>query len=183
MRLFEIGYSDGEATNFVVCTPIVDSDWFYLCWSLGHPFEKEILEPIIYHVDGKADIEDFPCTNADQFLISYRAFNILKAANSKFDAYQSVLIKEDGTEVKGYYTVNFTESFSCFHRGLTKFHLDEDGFVKFDGPKTYDKTLIPKGPEIFRTKDGIEILVTEDFRNKIRLGGVTGMGFKEVKVA
>ena len=182
MKIYEIGYADGESTNFAVCTPIIDSDWFYLCWSLGRPFEQKIDEPIIYNVDGKADIGDFPTTNADQFLISYNIYEILLKTNAKYQSYLSVLIKEDGTKIQNYYTINFVESFSCYHRELSKYRIDEDGFARFDDEPIYDKSLIPENKEIFRFADGVEIFVTEKFREKIKSSNITGMGFREIVV-
>jgi len=182
MKIYQIGNSDGESTNFSVCTPIINSDWFYLCWSLGRPFEQKIEEPIIYNVNGEADIEDFPITNADQFLISDNIHNILQNTNAKYHAYLSVLIKENGTQIHNYYSINFLESFSCYHRDLSKYRIDEDGFVRFDEEPIYDKSLIPANKEIFRSADGVEIFATEKFREKIILNEITGMGFREVVI-
>ena len=84
--------------------------------------------------------------------------------------------------MQNYYTINFVESFSCYHRELSNYRIDEDGFARFDDEPILDKSFIPENREIFRFADGVEIFATEKFREKIKLSDITGMGFKEIVV-
>lgn len=177
----------GSATKFVTCTIPEESPYFYTWWTSGKPLKEKIEEPIIYHVyDHDGSVEDFPFTNAGQFLISSKLYQLLKESGAKFDSYRSNIIIEDtGIWLKDYYTINFIESYPVLERQLSDFDIDPDfpeSKVRTIRKLVVKATAVPKKIEIFKLAESrVVTMVSKKFKEKMITAGITGVVFKSVE--
>ena len=187
MSVYLLKNSDEPIFNFIICTVKIDSPWFYLCWSLGRPFEEKIPEPIQYFADKDGELEDYPVTNADQFLVSEKVLNLIETSGSKFDNYKSEIIFPQGKRVKNYYTINFTESMAALDWKKSIYEKDPDlppSKVKYVKKLVVKSTSIPKEAYIFRLKEFEPyILITEKFKDQMIDLQLSGFKFINVELS
>ena len=186
MKIYKLKYSDEPEYDFLVCSVKIDSPWFYLCWSLGARFSEEMPTPIEYYSDKDSQIEDYPLTNADQFLVSKKMFNLISTFGAKFDTYKSIVCSPNGSIRNDFYTLNFIESFEALDRKLSVYENDPD----FPETKVYrikrlvlKKKAIPKDVHIFRLGENeTEILISESLKEQFEDGNLTGIAFENIEL-
>lgn len=187
MKIYRLNYSDDPEYDFLVCSVKDDAPWFYLCWSLGNRFNEDIPTPIEYYADKDGQIEDYPLTNADQFLVSKKMFNLFIGSGAKFDTYKSIICSPNGDIRNDFYTLNFTESFDALERQLSVYEIDPD----FPETKVHrikrlvlKKNAIPKDVHIFRLGENeVEILVSENLKGKFEDENLTGIAYEQIELA
>lgn len=177
----------GNETKFITCTIPQDSPYFFTWWTSGKPLPQQIKEPIIYHVyDSSETPEDFPFTNAGQFLVSSKLHGLLEKSGASYESYQSsILIEETGERIDGYYTINFTDSYAVLDRERSKFEADPD-FPETDVRTIYElvinKHKVPSQVGIFKLRENqVVTIITKSFRGKLIEEEITGVAFKPVK--
>lgn len=182
--VLNLGYSDGHKTKFTVCSPEVESPWFYLCWNLGKPFKDQVSEPIIYHQHGEGHLKDYPVTNAGQFLISERMLQVIESTNSKFDKYESQIITPTGKVIENYYTLNFTESYIALDKELSVYSNSPINPDKIRHIKklVLKKSLIPPNVDIFRLAENtVTILISSKLKKAFEEAKLTGLRYEQVQ--
>lgn len=177
----------GNETSFITCTIPQESPYFFTWWTSGKPLLQKINEPIVYHVyDSSGHLEDFPFTNAGQFLVSLKLYDLLEKTGASYESYRSIiLVEETGERIEGYYTINFTDSYAVVDRDRSKYDPDPD-FPETDMRTIYDlvinKSKVPSRVDVFKLRENQVItVVTKNFRYKLIDAGVTGVSFKPVK--
>ena len=187
MKFYLFTYSDEPVTDYVVCYVKESSPWFYLCWSLGKPFDEAFPTPIIYYADREEELQDYPLTNADQFLVSNTFHDVLVASGAKFASYESKIILPSGDILSHYFTLNFTESYFVLDRERSVFENDPD----FPETHVYrikklilKSDLIPKDTQIFRLGESeINIIISEKLKQRIESKNLTGIEFNEIQAS
>lgn len=187
MKVYRLKYSDEPKYDFLVCSVRIDSPWFYLCWSLGGQFSENVPTPVEYFANKNGQIEDYPLTNADQFLVSEKMFNIILSSGAKFDSYKSIVYSPNGSLRDDYYTLNFIESFESLDRQLSIYEINHD----FPDTKVLrikrlvlKRNSIPKNIHVFRLGENEgEILVSEELKEKFDDSNLTGISYEQVELA
>lgn len=187
MKLYLLKNSDEPVTDFIVCSVKINSPWFYLCWSLGKPFDETIPEPIVYYADGIGDIEDFPLTNADQFLASNRLKEVILSSGAKFHSFESKIVLPNAEELNKFYTLNFIEAYFTLDKEKSKYEKDTDfpeTKVREISQLVVNSNSIPTNTQIFRLGENeSNIIVTDNLKQKIETLKLTGIKFIEVQVS
>lgn len=186
MRIYRLNYADEPEYGFIVCTVKEDSPWFYLCWSLGQRFSSNIPTPIEYYADKDGPLEDYPLTNADQFLVSEKMFNIINSSGAKFDTFNSIVYFPNGNFRNDFYTLNFIASFQALDRQCSAFEIDPD----FPETKVHrikrlvlKENAIPKNVDIFRLGENeVEILISQNIKEKFENNNLTGIAYEQIEL-
>lgn len=184
---YKLENASSAETKFVTCTIPEESPYFYTWWTSGKPLQQDIVEPIIYHVyDHSGPVEDFPFTNAGQFLVSERLYQLLKESGAKFDSYKSsILIEDTGKCLNNFYTINFTESYSVLNRDMSDYIPDPDNpdlKVRTIIKLVIKSSSVPSGIDIFKLAESrVVTLVTDRFRRMVIKKGVSGVDFKLIE--
>jgi hypothetical protein len=186
-EFYILGNETSNKTRFVTCTILKESPYFFTWWTSGKPLSQRVEEPILYHVyDNSGPVEDFPFTNAGQFLVSEKLYKLLEQTGAKYDSYRSgILIEDTGERLENYYSINFIESYSVIDRAKSKFESDPD-FPETDVRTIYDLVIkrekVPPGLGILKLRENqVVTIVTKQFKDKIVAAGITGVSFKPVK--
>ncbi len=152
-----------------------------ISWMLGRPLSFEIPTPIQYDVD-RLPVNDFPCTNGSQLLMSDKLFALLSRSSSVLRAYASELLCNGRLVSSEYQTVNFEHAFPALDWDRSEYteYKEHPDCVASVQRLVLDQSLVeqlPKGEHVFRLYESGDLIASEQFRDEVITSGIDGVDF------